>query len=128
MPENLGIEKSKEFVTSTTNAVTAIAGALKDGFQISDLLTAAGQSGNINSAIKAWPQLKLEAKDYSKEERKALVDHFKTTFNIENEKAEAFVEHVIDYGNRTFDHVKEGIELYNEFLALKAPAEEPPVV
>lgn len=116
-----GIEKSKEFVAAVLSVVQEAVAAGADGWQFMDLFKLAGQTGNINIAIQAFPQVKVELGEWSPEERTEFFTFFAEKFNIGNEKLEAFIEHAIDYGLRGVDFVNEGIALIAEFKAIKTP-------
>lgn len=125
MPEIYGIEKSKAIVKLALDLIKQAVAAGKDGWQFTDFFGFIGMTPAINDAVKSFPQIKLEIKDWSAEETTEFYNFFSVEFEIPNKKTEAFIEHVLDYGIRTAAHVKEGIALVEEFKALKPPATIP---
>lgn len=120
MAETYGIEKSKALVKLVLDVMKQAVAAGKDGWQFTDFFGFIGLTPAINEAIKSFPQIKLEIKDWSAEETTAFYGFFTVEFEIPNKKTEAFIEHVLDYGIRTASHVNEAIVLVDEFKALKA--------
>ena len=117
---SLGIDNVKEIMTIVVTFFVDLIAVLKDRnwFRLFDVILNLLKFGNIVTLAKeAWD----EFKDMSPDESRAVVDHFKEIFDIENDHLEALIEHAFEVIPRIYDLVLDawgigvrGIEIFNE--------------
>jgi len=101
-----GIENLKVVFTFVIGVVMTSAKQLKDGFQYTDLFALASSFTGIIEVIRIRLLAGAELADIDAEERAELVTWAKEKFDLDNDKAEAFVEEVIVWINQTVTVIK----------------------
>lgn len=99
---NLGTDTLKGVLSNLIDVATIVADALRDGFQVIDLVQLVPAFTKIDAVIKTAPAAFEELKDLSPIEAKEVVEYIAVKFDIPNDRVEGAIEDALRLIVRTY--------------------------